>query len=219
MIVPNNPTTAQPQVPPARLRLRRFNRDEYLQMAELGFFDQGRYELINGRIVRMPTPSPPHVTAMDLTRRVLEPVFGPNHYVRVQSALDLSPVFVPDPDLAVVPGSPLNWATAHPTAADTRLVVEVSRSTLWIDRKLKLPLYAAAGVADLWIINLINWQLEVYRKPRRLPGKRHRGQFDDTAVLPLTATVTPLAAPQAVIKVADLFPPPPPPPPSPSPSP
>ena len=163
----------------------------------------------------MPQPSPPHITAKDKARRVLEAVFGPNHYARTESPLDLSPVFVPGPDIAVVPGVPDDWATTFPTAADARLVVEVSRSTLWIDRTRKLPLYAAAGVADLWIINLINWQLEVYRKPRRLPGKRPRGQFDDTATLPLTATVTPLAAPQAVIRVADLFPPPPPPPPAP----
>src|SRR5919204_2349297 len=162
MIVPNNPTAAQQQVPQARLRLRRFSCAEYLRIVELEILNERvRYELIDGRIVRMPQPSPPHITAKDKARRVLEAVFGPNHYARTESPLDLSPVFVPGPDIAVVPGVPDDWATTFPTAADARLVVEVSRSTLWIDRTRKLPLYAAAGVADLWIINLINWQLEV----------------------------------------------------------
>lgn len=211
MIVPNNPA-AQTQIPQARLRLRRFSCAEYLRIVDLEILNERwRYELIDGRIVRMPQPSPPHVTARDKARRVLEAVFGPNHYVRTDSPLDLSPVFVPGPDIVIVPGVPDDWATAAPTAAAARLVVEVSRSTLWIDRKRKLPLYAAALVEDLWIINLINWQLEVYRKPQRRPGKRPRGDYLDQAVLPLTATVSPLAAPQAVINVADLFPPPPPP--------
>lgn len=209
MIVPSNPV-AQTQIPQARLRLRRFSCAEFLRMAELGFFDQDwRYELIDGRIVRMPSPSPPHFAAIELSRRVLEATFGPSHYVRAQATLDLSPVFVPDPDLTVVPGGPLDWLSTHPTASAARLVIEVSLSTLWIDRTRKLPLYAAAGIEDLWIINLVNRQLEVYRKPQRRPGKHPRGDYLDQTVLPLTATVSPLAVPQAVLNVADLFPPPP----------
>jgi Uma2 family endonuclease len=82
--------------------------------------------------------------------------------VRIQSpfaALDLSE---PEPDLALVP--PGAYATAHPDRA--YLIVEVAESSLSFDRGIKLRLYAACGVPEYWIVNVVEKIIEVYTEPR-----------------------------------------------------
>src|SRR5262249_25072776 len=84
-----------------------------------------------------------------------------------QGSLDLSPWSVPDPDVAVVQGSPRNASPDNPTTA--LLLVEVSETTLAYDRSTKASLYARAGIADYWIVNLVDRQVGVLRNPRSRP--------------------------------------------------
>jgi Uma2 family endonuclease len=120
-------------------------------------------------------------------------------------SLDLSPHSVPDPDLAVVPGTPRSYMTAsNPTTA--LLIVEVSESTLPYDRRAKASLYAAAGIADYWIVNLVQRQLEVHRDPVADTAQPYGFRYASRSILDPADVVAPLAAPQARITVADLLP-------------
>jgi hypothetical protein len=116
--------------------------------------------------------------------------------------LDLS-VSEPLPDVAIV-GGPRDSHTCRPKTA--HLVVEVSDSTLAYDRHTKSSLYAAAGISEFWIVNLVHRQLEVHRGPKSDLQAEHGWSYGDCFVLKPTDHVAPLAHPQAQILVADLLP-------------
>jgi Uma2 family endonuclease len=181
----------------------RWTRDEFYRLADLGCFDQRRVELIEGEIIEMPVPKPPHVMSIILSEHVLRTVFGTGFVVRTQSPINVSIMSDAQPDLAVVPGSPRDYIE-HPTSA--LLVVEVSETTLAYDRGRKGSLYAAGGIADYWIVNLVDRQLEVYRDPvpdaNEPSGFRYNTRTDFVA----GQFATPLAAPSATVAVADMLP-------------
>jgi len=156
-----------------------------------------RLELIGGRIVTMSPEGAIHAGAIDLCAEALRRVFTTGFTVRVQHPLAIDPDDEPEPDIAVVVGSPRDHLTDHPRQAV--LVVEVADSSLEYDRRDKARLYARAGFADYWIVNLIDRRLEVHRAPT-IGGYR--------SVVSLTATdeIAPLAAPSSRIAVAALLP-------------
>jgi Uma2 family endonuclease len=87
-----------------------------------------------------------------------------------------------------------------------RLIVEVAQSSLAFDRRRKGGLYARAGIAEYWIVNLVGRVLEVYRQPVRSASARYGWKYKSARMLKPGATVSPLAAPTARIVVADLLP-------------
>ena len=108
----------------------------------------------------------------------------------------------PEPDLLAVSGSWQDYTEYHPIASDACLVIEASDVALAKDRGLKAGLYAASNIADYWIINLVDRQLEVYRDPAALPigiGYKLR------QVLVPGDSVSPLFAPDSILAVADLL--------------
>src|SRR5947209_2506807 len=122
-------------------RTYRWSREEFHQMSDLGWFDEKRVELIDGEIIEMPVQKGPHAMAVLLARDTLEAAFGPGRVVRTQAPLNLGSSSEPEPDVSVVPGTVRDYPD-HPTTA--LLVVEVSETTLWLDRNRKAPLYASA---------------------------------------------------------------------------
>src|SRR5262249_7199715 len=141
-------------------RLRRWTKEEYHAMGALGWFEDQHVELLDGEIVEMPNPNPPHCISTDNVAEALRAIFTrENFWVRMQMPLDLVFDSDPQPAVAVVAGSKATH-TEHPTTA--LLVVEVSDSTLTIDRGRKASLYARAGIADYWVVNLFDQQVEVH---------------------------------------------------------
>lgn len=187
-------------------RRRPFTAAEFWKMYELGFFNGQRVELIGGEIVAMAAQSNLHAVGIDLIRCALEAAFGTGFWVRAQNSLDLSPLSVPDPDIAVVIGSPLQFRgqRANPTSA--LLIVEVSETTLWEDRGRKASLYAAAGIPDYWILNIADSVLEVRRDPRADATQEFGFGYATLTTLTADDFATPLAAPTARIAVADVLP-------------
>jgi Uma2 family endonuclease len=183
---------------------RRFTRAEYYRMAEMGFFEGQRVELIDGEVVEMPALNPPHSAATKRAERRLEAAFGSGFQARVQQPLSLGTSSDPEPDVAIVPDVPDDYASGHPTTA--LLVVEVSETTLRYDQTVKGSLYAAAGLPEYWVVNLVDRELEVHRRPVADAAAPHGSAYDDVAILGPADTVTPLAAPQARVAVADLLP-------------
>jgi Uma2 family endonuclease len=86
------------------------------------------------------------------------------------------------------------------------LIVEVADSSLALDRLRRGGLYARAGIADYWIVNLVDEVLEVYRDPVAGLAKLGGWKYDSVRLLRRNATVTPLAAPRARIRIEALLP-------------
>jgi Uma2 family endonuclease len=131
-------------------------------MLDFGWFVDRRAELIDGEVLETPPMKNAHAVSLKLTEDALVAAFGPGFWTRSQLPLAISEFSEPLPDLAVVPGKPRDYAE-HPTTA--LLVVEISDSTLAFDRKQKSGLYASAGLAEYWIVNLVDRQLEVHQVP------------------------------------------------------
>jgi Uma2 family endonuclease len=187
------------------VQVKRWTREAYDRMIVAGIFAPGeRVELIDGEIIEMSPQKSPHSTAISLTADTLRVAFGAGHHVRVQMPLALDPHSEPEPDVAVVLGSPRNYRDAHPSSA--LLVVEVTDSTLAYDREQKGSLYARAGIADYWVLNLGGRRLEVYRDPVPSPEARYGWSYRTVQHHSADDYVSPIAAPQTRIAVADLLP-------------
>jgi Uma2 family endonuclease len=144
---------------------RRFSVAEYHKLIDIGLLTENdNLELIEGYLVHKMSRNPPHDSCIHLTLRMLLRCLPPAWSLRMQSAITLSDS-EPEPDLAVVCGDERTYAARHPLPADVGLVIEVADSTLLGDRADKGRIYARAGLAVYWIINLIDRQVEVYSSP------------------------------------------------------
>ena len=188
----------------SEVETRRLRRVEYDQLVELGMFAGERLELLDGLLVVREPQHSPHATAVLLVRRALEAAFGAGWTIRTQMPFALDDDSEPEPDVLVVTGQIRDYTAAHPKRC--ALLVEVADSSLPFDRRKKAVLYARAGVADYWIVNLPDRVLEVHRAPRRRSRSRDGPRYARTELLCPPATVAPLAAPDARIPVADLLP-------------
>lgn len=177
-------------------QIKAWTRDEYYSIASAGLFEGQRVELIEGEILTMSPMNAAHAAALQLTAKALEAAFGEPFSVRVQLPLSLASESEPEPDLAVVPGKPRDYKV-HPCSA--LLIVEISDTTLRFDRERKRRLYARAGIQEYWIVNLLDRCLEVHRHP---------SADDYSTVISLAAdqSIQPLAAPNAISRLADLLP-------------
>lgn len=190
-----------PPPPPGRPPRRRWTGREFDWMSESGWFDGQRVELVNGEILNLPPMNDPHAQAVRLANYVLLQVFPPAvATISVQCPMRLGESR-PLPDLVVVSGTPRE-VVRHPETA--LLVVEVSDTTLEFDRTEKAQLYAAHGLPDYWIVNLPGRCVEVHRNPVGADAGDPR--YGEVRVVSAAESLSPLAAPQAVIRVTDLLP-------------
>ncbi len=197
--------TATQDAPPEEfLRPRRWTTTDYYHMNDLGLFDDERVELLDGEIWTLPSQKTPHFYSTDVAGDALLEAFGSGFIVRRHGPITLQDGTEPEPDVVIVPGRKLDYIPAHPVPTQIRLLVEVSDATLRKDRGEKVRLYARAGIADYWIINLVQRQLEVYRNPITAADGY---AYDAPLILTDGDRIAPLAAPNGSVAVADLFPP------------
>jgi Uma2 family endonuclease len=159
-------TQRQPSPP---LEVHKFTYRELLEMERVGIIQEDQHvELLGGQLVIM-TVNPPHAAAVTHLHRRLHRVFAERAQVITQRPLRLSDSLeddnLPQPDVRLVAGPEVVYAD-HPRPADGFLLVEVSDSTLAKDRFIKLPLYAVHGIPELWIVTLVDRQIEVYTDPQ-----------------------------------------------------
>ena len=186
-------------------RTRRFSRAEYERLIELGVFQPGEpIELIGGELMVAEPQGVAHYTAIVKTAKALEAAFGPGWHARTQGPIGLDDDSEPEPDVVVVPGSPDDYSRAHPSRPV--LTVEVAESSLAVDRQRKGSLYARAGLADYWILNLVDRVLEVYQEPVPDPAAPFGWRYARREVFDASARVTSLAAPESSIPVSRLLP-------------
>lgn len=174
-------------------------------MLDCGLLREGDpVELVGGHLVVREPQHAPHATGTQLVVQTLGAVFTGPFHVRAGLPVALDPESEPEPDVAVVRGAPRDYLEDHP--ARPVLVVEVAYSSLAFDRGYKASLYARAGLADYWIVNLIDGQLEVYREPAPSPQAEFGWAYRQVTFLQPAALVAPLALPDSRIRVADLLP-------------
>jgi len=178
-----------------------FSLDHYEHMVAVGAFSgeyEKRLELLRGEIVTMSPIGAPHQNAVIvLTDWSCEVVPREKMAFSVQGAIRI-PIndSEPQPDLVWLVRR--DFSQLHPEPHEVLLLVEVAESSLDLDRGAKLGVYAEAGIADYWIVNLVEKQIEVYRTP---VGR----EYQEKAVYRGDTAVSPLALPTASLRTSRLF--------------
>lgn len=181
------------------LSRRRFDVDDYHRMARAGILpEDDRVELLDGEIVRMTPIGSRHASCVERLCRMLMQRVGDRAWVRIQNPVRLGPYSEPEPDVALLRLRADDYALEHPAAEDTLLVIEIAESSLDIDRTIKLPLYAAAGIGEVWIVDLSTDRIELYRRPREGAYESRRAAT--------SGTVSPLAFPDLEIAIEEIVP-------------
>ncbi|MEI7646186.1 MAG: Uma2 family endonuclease [Chloroflexales bacterium] len=176
-------TLAVPDSPIWRLSIA-----QYHQMVQAGILtDDDPVELLEGWLVTKMPKNPPHRLATQLMREALAQLAPIGWYVDAQEPITTADS-EPEPDVVIVRGDRRQYRDRHPGPEDVALVVEVSDSTLQRDRTMKQRLYATAGIAVYWIVNLVDGQVEVYQEPSGPASEPHYARRDDyrrEAAIPL----------------------------------
>lgn len=189
--------------------LRRLSLDDYHWLISCGFFERNPIlsdpvELIDGYIVEMSPNHPPHAFVVNRLSATLLLALHERAFLRTQSPITLkAQQSEPEPDVAVVEPPDHKYMKRHPGPDDILMVCEVADSSITYDRKVKLDLYARAGIREYWIVNLNDHVVEVYRQPVTT-GRRAVYQLR-LELLP-NQTVAPLAFPDVEIALSEIFP-------------
>lgn len=155
-------------------------------------------ELLDGEIREKMSQNGPHYVSVKKCRRWMVSLFE-DEYVFSQSPISLSRHDNPEPDVFVATQPETAYLSVKPPATEITIVVEISDSTLEYDREEKGPRYAAGGIPEYWIVDVNARTLIVYREPTSTG-------YTSEVTLTENDTISPLAAPQAVIPVQDLLP-------------
>ena len=153
------------QTTEAPFTLRLWTVEEYHQMAEAGIFHpEERVELIAGQIIRMSAKGTAHGSAVGRTDKLLQNRLGEQAWIRIEQPVVLDDFSEPEPDVAVVRIDPLDYADHHPTPSEVYLIIEVADSSFKYDRETKAKAYARSGIADYWVLDVIDRKLHVFRE-------------------------------------------------------
>lgn len=186
------------------VRIHLWTQEEYYQMAELGFFDGKRVELIEGEIIEMSPMNKPHATAVRIVLKLLREIFAEGYLVDNQLPMTFNKLSEPEPEVAIIKGDVRDFTNLHPQTAE--LIIEVSDTTLRYDRTKKAGLYAKNKIKDYWILNLKDRRLEICRRPVKDKNASYGFSYVDVSVFSKNDEVSPLVKPDAKIKVADILP-------------
>ena len=158
----------------ALLPRKRFTREEVQVMMDLGWFAGQRYELIDGDLIDKMGQNPPHSFAIKLLQEWLASIFGVRR-CQIQSPIEVSVAdqerSLPEPDIAVLTEWKVEYAKRHPRGDELVLALEVADNSASVDLNRKATMYAAAGVPEYWVLDLIRRRLVVHRQPGSLGYK------------------------------------------------
>jgi len=181
------------------MRPYRFTVDDYYRMAEIGILDADeRVELLRGEVVVMTPIGPPHGGCVLRLNRLFGRVAAISAIVGIQTSIVIGDHSEPQPDLVLARPRPDFYSESHPRPADVLLLVEVADTSLEKDRQVKLPLYAEAGIVEVWIVDVNANVVEVCRDPS---GDEYR---DVRRCKPGDA-ITLLALPEVTVQVSEFL--------------
>ena len=175
------------QTKPMEVKRWRFTVHDYHRMGEAGILhEDDRVELIEGELVEMAAIGTRHFTCVNGLTRLLVRTMGDDAIVSVQNPVRLNEYNEPQPDLTVI--RPRDYRISLPVPEDVLLLIEVSDTTLSYDRNVKLPLYARAGIREVWIVNLPGGTIERHTDASevgyRSLKRARRGEVLESVALP-----------------------------------
>lgn len=178
---------------------RRFTTDEYHKMVEAGILTaDDRVELIDGEILEMSPIGPRHAAAVKTLNRLFSRQVGDEAMVGVQDPILLEEFDEPEPDLSLLRPRSDAYRHAHPRPNDIYLLIEVADASLLKDRQIKIPRYAKNRIREVWLVDLTQGVIVIYRDPSsdgyRTITVARRGEV-----------ISPLAFPNVAIPVADIL--------------
>jgi Uma2 family endonuclease len=164
-----NPQIDPPYTAPKML----FTPEQYQLMDEVGVFAQGdRLELINGEIIQMSPIGRKHVACIIRLIKLMEQKLGDRAMVSAQNSILLPNKSQPQPDLAILKYRDDFYENGLPTPEDILLIIEVADSSIDYDREVKAPLYAAAGIPEMWLFDVNQKLITGYAQPSPSGYKR-----------------------------------------------
>jgi len=154
------------QLAQPRLNTFRLNISQYHQMSEAGIFSENdKVELINGEIIEMSPIGRRHTACVNRLNSVFSQLLGKKVIVAVQNPIILNNLSEPEPDIALLQPRADFYESGHPQPQDIFLLIEVADSSLEYDRDVKIPLYASSGITEVWLVDIYEQVIIVYRYP------------------------------------------------------
>lgn len=182
-----------------RLLRRTFTVDDYHRMVRAGILtEDDRVELLEGEIVEMVPIGSRHQACVDRLNELLARRAAEQAILRVQGPIVLGERSEPQPDLILLRRRPDFYATSHPRPQHVLLVIEVAETSADYDRQVKMPLYARAGVPEVWLVDLEGQAVEVYRKPAG-------GTYEDMRRLQAPHRLSVEALPRAEVAIEEIL--------------
>lgn len=181
------------------LERRHFTVEEYHRMAGAGILtEDDRVELIDGEILTMTPIGWRHAACVATLIHLFSPLSRDRAVLWPQNPIGLGPRSEPQPDVTLLRPRRDMYRHAGPRSEDVLLLVEVADTSIAYDRGVKLSLYAAAGIPEVWLVDLEGRAVEVHRAPTP-PGVR------ETQRLLPGEPVSPAAFPDVVLAVAEIL--------------
>jgi Uma2 family endonuclease len=188
------------------IQVKSFTLEEYHKLAEIGFLKEDDHiQLINGELIEMAAKGTAHETYLRKLLKELPQLIGNRATLQSQAPITIPPKSEPEPDFAIVKNRDDDYLSSHPQGTDILLVIEVADSSIDYDQKVKIPLYAQAGIVDYWIFNLLDNCLEFYSEPYQ----NKQGEFGYSSkriVLP-TQVISLPCFPDLQLDLRKIFPP------------
>ncbi len=182
-----------------RLTTRKFTITESHQMSAIGILTPDeRIELIEGEIIPMsPIGTKPAATVKRLNS-LLNQQLSNQAIIGVQDPVKLDNLSEPQPDISILKMRSDFYEFALPKSEDILALIEVADSSIKYEQEVKIPLYAKSKIAEVWLVNLNNCSLEIYRNP-------HNQSYQSQKILTGTQTISFLAFPEITIQLTAIF--------------
>lgn len=178
----------------------RFTVERFQQLAADGYIaPNARLERIDGKIIEKSPIGSRHNAAVNrLARIFFEGVNGRTGIVQVRGAIRLTDILSPQPDLAVLRPRQDAYEAALPEPKDLLLIVEVAETLPHLALATNALRYAAAGIVEYVVFDLVRHQIVVHRRP-------HGNGYQQVRTLPRAGNWTPLFLPHLLIFGKDIF--------------
>jgi Uma2 family endonuclease len=149
-----------------QLLRRRFNVKEFHRMAQTGILtEDDRVELLDGELVEMTPIGSRHAACVNRLAQFFAERLASRAIVSVQNPVQLGPQSEPQPDIALLRPRADYYAGSHPEPQHVLLLIEVTDTSMEVDRQIKVPLYARAGIPEVWLVDIGQRHVDIYQNP------------------------------------------------------
>ncbi|MFB8791354.1 MAG: Uma2 family endonuclease [Potamolinea sp.] len=170
-----------------QLLRRKFTVEQYHKMLESGIFTENdRVELIAGEIIEMAAIGRRHAACVRRLDNLFSQRLSGEALVDTQNPIQLNDNSEPQPDVVLLKPRDDFYESAHPQPSDIFLLIEVADATIKYDREVKVPLYAKDNILEVWLVDINEQSVEVYREATS-DGYRNIQQFSRGQTLSIQA--------------------------------